>query len=247
MRVVSKKENFNVHTEIYNFNDSFADEEENKGLAICYAIASSKQSSIISIECEAEQNDALDTHSWFERYSRQTFFEKFPDFWGFSAECSRSDFGHWTIVTMFKGVEVTISGKRSFTDVGVLYHNEKALNILAWFHEVEEETYNYNKYDRDIMEVLHNQYELSEKIAVKSIKKLLTHPDVYAEFSASTILGAYPEPDLALQVEGITAEYLNRNFPLSMIGAYNYLIFLREEPEEAICDLRFGLSREIYD
>jgi hypothetical protein len=133
------------------------------------------------------------------------------------------------------------------TEVCVLYHSEKKLNLLPLLHEAEVNTYHYNKYDRDIMEVLRNQYELSENIAVKSIRKLLTHPDIYAEFSASTILGTYPEPDLALRVEGMTAEYLNRNFPLSMLGAYNYLIFLREEPEEAICDLRFGLSQEIYD
>ena len=44
-----------------------------------------------------------------------------------------------------------------------------------------------------------------------------------------------------IKVEGLTAQHLATNYPLSALGAYNYLIYLREMPEIALADLKAGL------
>lgn len=44
-----------------------------------------------------------------------------------------------------------------------------------------------------------------------------------------------------IKVEGFTAQYLATNYPLSALGAYNYLIYLREMPGKALADLKAGL------
>lgn len=44
-----------------------------------------------------------------------------------------------------------------------------------------------------------------------------------------------------IKVEGFTAQHLATNYPLSALGAYNYLIYLREMPEKALADLKAGL------
>lgn len=44
-----------------------------------------------------------------------------------------------------------------------------------------------------------------------------------------------------IKAEGFTAQHLATNYPLSALGAYNYLIYLREMPEKALADLKAGL------
>ena len=41
--------------------------------------------------------------------------------------------------------------------------------------------------------------------------------------------------------EGFTAQNLATNYPLSALGSYNYLIYLREMPGKALADLKTGL------
>jgi hypothetical protein len=47
-----------------------------------------------------------------------------------------------------------------------------------------------------------------------------------------------------IKVEGFTACQLATNYPLSPLGAYNYLIYLREMPVQALADLEAGLPRK---
>lgn len=44
-----------------------------------------------------------------------------------------------------------------------------------------------------------------------------------------------------IKVEGFTAQHLATNYPLSALGSYNYLIYLREMPGKALADLKAGL------
>lgn len=80
---------------------------------------------------------------------------------------------------------------------------------------------------------------LSERRADMAISKLARHKDIYLEFSEYVAKKAFPEEGIS--VAGYTAEVLNQNYPLSPLGAYNYLIYLREMPEEALADLKAGL------
>lgn len=82
---------------------------------------------------------------------------------------------------------------------------------------------------------------LSERRADMAITKLARHKDIYLEFSAYVEKGTFPE--VGIVVEGYTAKILNQKYPLSPLGAYNYLIYLREMPEKALADLRAGLPR----
>lgn len=80
---------------------------------------------------------------------------------------------------------------------------------------------------------------LSERRADMAISKLARHKDIYLEFSEYVAKKAFPEEGIS--VAGYTAEVLNQNYPLSPLGAYNYLIYLREMPEKALADLKAGL------
>lgn len=90
-----------------------------------------------------------------------------------------------------------------------------------------------------ITEYLLYHVKMSERRAEKAYEKLNRHSDIHQEFHSFVIEGKYP--NIATKVAGFTAEVLANNYPLSPLGAYNYLIYLREMPEKALADLKAGL------
>jgi len=84
--------------------------------------------------------------------------------------------------------------------------------------------------------------DYSEKLLNKFVDTLATHRDIFIEFYDYVLYEEFTES--AIKVEGYTAEYLHKNYPLSPLGAYNYLISLREQPEKALEDLKKGLPRK---
>ena len=117
------------------------------------------------------------------------------------------------------------------------------LNLLSLLSEVESSTYEYNAYDKHVLNMLETKFRMSEKRSVLAVQKLLAHKDIYDEFVLTATSGQYTKESGAVSVEGYTAEALSSNYPLSMLGAYNYLIYLRESPKEALEDLKNGLPR----
>lgn len=67
------------------------------------------------------------------------------------------------------------------------------------------------------------------------------YKDIEQEF-VDYILNAHEEKQY-IEEEGFTADMLHKQYPLSVLGAYNYLIYLRENPKEALMNLKKGLPR----
>lgn len=91
-----------------------------------------------------------------------------------------------------------------------------------------------------IKDYLRTVSDYSEKRLTSIVSKLIAHKDVYFEFYDYVLYEQFPEED-AIVVEGLSAQQLATNYPLSPLGAYNYLIYLREMPEKALADLKAGL------
>ena len=72
------------------------------------------------------------------------------------------------------------------------------------------------------------------------MKKIARHADIRKEFYLYIMDDEVFTPN-PIKVEGFTAQHLVTNYPLSVLGAYNYLIYLREIPEKALADLKAGL------
>lgn len=99
-------------------------------------------------------------------------------------------------------------------------------------------------HNEDLVKAFMNTFGMTEKRAVMAIQKLQTHEDIFDEFVSVVFSEQRVENSNAIKVEGFTAEKLNSDYPLSLLGAYNYLIYLRESPKEALEDLRKGLPRK---
>lgn len=97
-----------------------------------------------------------------------------------------------------------------------------------------------------ILEYLLHYVKDTQKRAEESYEILARHPDILKEFYL-WIMNDEVFAKRPIKVKGYTAKYLASHYPLSVLGAYNYLIYLREKPEEALANLKAGLRNRDSD
>lgn len=93
---------------------------------------------------------------------------------------------------------------------------------------------------KTIMDFLKYDCKMSNNRTEVTMSKFSRHKDIEREFYEYLMYGEFPH-NSSIVIEGHTAEKLNRETYLSAIGAYNYLIYLRENPQEALMNLKKGL------
>ena len=81
----------------------------------------------------------------------------------------------------------------------------------------------------------------NEDRIMETIEKLKKYGDIFFEFYDFVLYENFPTED-GIEVEGYTAEKLCNTTMLNPLGAYNYLIYLRDNPEEALANLKSGLT-----
>ena len=75
------------------------------------------------------------------------------------------------------------------------------------------------------------------------IKELTRYSDIFEEFINFILAGEKFNESSNVIVEGYTAKRLADETILTPLGAFNFLIYLREEPKEALADLKAKLPR----
>ena len=96
------------------------------------------------------------------------------------------------------------------------------------------------EYDEILLKYIQHNNRIPPERQSKSIEKLRSHEDVYLEFLLYTVTGVYIEED-ALSIQGYTAKQISAETKLTPLGVFNYLIYLREKPQEALENLKKGL------
>ena len=74
----------------------------------------------------------------------------------------------------------------------------------------------------------------SEKLADATCEDFKRNFDIAEELWITLDCKDFPAPGYYITVRGYSAEELYNNYKLNVLGAYNYLIFLREEPMRAL-------------
>lgn len=148
----------------------------------------------------------------------------------------------WDLNVLYMNSKLKIAGFTDDTYLGIMSPKEDNINTLPLAMEIENKTYEYNNFDKSLINKTQSKFSLSYISAVKELTNLNKYKDIYNEFEIGMENNDFVFPEVfAIKVEGYTAEYLHKNFNLSELGAYNYLIYLREKPEEALDDLKKGL------
>lgn len=95
--------------------------------------------------------------------------------------------------------------------------------------------------DRLIFDYLSFTTEYSDKRIKVIIDKLHKYGDIFNEFYYFVLKETFED---GVEELGYCASKLFKEYPLSPLGAYNYLIYLRDDPKNALNDLAAGLPRK---
>ena len=91
--------------------------------------------------------------------------------------------------------------------------------------------------------LLRETYGMSEQQADDAWGYLEKTQSVLFEFKHYAATGSFLPDDRCYRVQGYSAEQLCRSTFLTPLGAFSYLIYLQERPEEALANLKAGLPR----
>lgn len=91
---------------------------------------------------------------------------------------------------------------------------------------------------------LQKKYNISESDAKDTWEYLLYDFHVLNEVKYFALNGKFVPVNDCYKVGGYSAQDIYRKTYLTEIGAYNYLIYLRKHPKQALKDLKDGLPRE---
>lgn len=86
---------------------------------------------------------------------------------------------------------------------------------------------------------IQQKYGYSDKRASSMLKQMILYDDIFEEFFNYARVGKFCKKDKTqTQVCGYTAEILHCDYNLSPLGAYNYLVYLKEDPNNALTFLK---------
>lgn len=94
-----------------------------------------------------------------------------------------------------------------------------------------------------VIEYFTQELHETQKRAEEMYKKLEKYPDILEEFLFWIKNNDFKKEN-PIEIEGYTALKLMQSTYLEPIGAYNYLIYLKEKPEEALEYLKKGLPKK---
>lgn len=151
----------------------------------------------------------------------------------------------WELKCSYKDVELAIVGRTYGTILSIRYPINRSINLLPLFNFVENETWAYNEYDSILVHRMKKWFNMNQKVTIQMLMGLEKYPDLFEEFKQGMRGDKFQfHKSGQISVEGYTAERLHDEYPLSELGAYNYLIYLREDPKNALKDLKNGLPRK---
>ena len=94
-----------------------------------------------------------------------------------------------------------------------------------------------------IISYLMQKYNFSQDKAEKAVNYLAQSKYLTAEFVYFIQYHAFYPEKYAIEVAGYTAEKLSKQGNLTLLGAFNYMVYLKKKPEEALANLKKGLPR----
>lgn len=213
------------------------------GMEICYLLFTSNQVSQpqLTVRMEGEIHNPGDV----EIFSEQELREQFPDCDTLIRRFPCQKIENWTLKLSCSGAATTIVGWSG--EQAISLRHDKDLpphHCLTLLEEVEERSYLRHPYPPEVVAGLRRGGRLLSD-AVTVCDKLAAQEDLFREFCVGMQGEEFQFPEQgAVMAEGFTAKRLCESQALTPLAAYNYLLYLRESPQEALDKLKKGLRRK---
>lgn len=96
-----------------------------------------------------------------------------------------------------------------------------------------------------IMEYLKHEHKYTEQDAAKAVDYLMQAREIAVEFVYYIEHGEFIPERYASNFHGYTAKQLNDKPFLSLLGAFNYMVYLKIKPERALAHIEKGFPRRV--
>lgn len=239
MKIISKRERgYRLYSEKYDLNGAyFGKKGVPIGVLILYVLV--KKSDIVFIELTAEAEGELGAPHNILTVSDMDIFRSLNEL---ANTFSTQELNIWELKCNYKNSDIYITGRTFGSILGIRSPLTSNINFLPLMNDVETGTYDYHDYDPAALELIKGKFKMNQKVTIQTLIKMENQKDIFDEFMGCIRGDSFIFPDAdAVSVDGFTAQYLHENYPLSEIGAYNYLIYLRNDPKQAKTDLENGL------
>lgn len=95
-----------------------------------------------------------------------------------------------------------------------------------------------------VINYVKSNYSMNDKQALDAWNYLEQSYEVMNEFKTYVVTGKFTDDSKCVKVEGFSAQQLHETTDLTPLGAFNYLIYLKRKPTEALEMLKKGLPRK---
>lgn len=96
-----------------------------------------------------------------------------------------------------------------------------------------------------IVEYLKHVYNYTEQDAAKAVDYLMQVREIAVEFVYYIEHGEFIPERYASNFHGYTAKQLNNKPFLSLLGAFNYMVYLKTKPERALAHIEKSFPRRV--
>lgn len=137
--------------------------------------------------------------------------------------------------------------ERGYISVVKEFENNESLEqyICNRFTIVANASRDSNSKEEMAVRFVQQKYKYSEKQSIRMVAQIAKHKEIFEEFFNYIRVSKLCKKDgTQVSIGGYTAEKLMNENNLTALGAYNYLVYLLEEPEEALKDLKKGLPKK---
>lgn len=157
--------------------------------------------------------------------------------------------GWQTIISLYENAIEKAESNRYFSvqDASRIYLEFNSNYTADIFKLMEKTAVESEQFFRRLV-VSYIEGSVSSNRLDAKIKEFVRHVDIYEELINYILAGEQFDETMTLAVEGYTAKQLANETILTPLGAFGYLVYLREEPEEALAELRAKLPhRKIFN
>lgn len=142
---------------------------------------------------------------------------------------------------------------RNHIDSSLLDSEEEAFSkmLRCVFLDLDTKRYLTKAIDEDVVKIekgtvchfMCDAYSITQQQASDAWDYLKQDMRVLFEFKHYVATGEFVPEKYSYKVQGYSAERLHKTTYLEVLGAFNYLIYLRNKPKEALLNLQKGLPR----
>ena len=167
-----------------------------------------------------------------------------PSYSPYYRECCYKDGNEWVRFMIDERGHMTVFER---TDEDKCFETIKRIlpDLLSdiGIHDVQNsKAYALTK--QELMDYLMDNYDMKKQRAEKQYETLRKNINLLMEFKKYVKEGAFMKEKYALAPCGWTAKKLYETYSLSPLGAFNYIQYLCDEPEEALKHLSEGLKNK---